>query len=72
MRADRDWGGRVPHPAPARQLLTVLVGAWQVTTSRGITRRFDVGQSLLVEDVTGMGHSSEALEDGSLALVAVL
>jgi hypothetical protein len=72
MRAGRNWGGDVAHPAPARQLLTVLAGAWQVTTSGGETRRFDVGSSLLVEDLTGLGHSSLALEDDSLALVTVL
>ena len=72
MRAGRDWGGEALHPAPARQMFTVLAGAWQVTTSRGLTRRFDVGQSLLADDLTGQGHSSRALVDGSLALVTVL
>jgi len=27
MRVDRDWGGEAFHPAPRRQLLTVLAGA---------------------------------------------
>ena len=72
MRADRDWGGDMWHPAPARQLLTVLAGGWSVTTSTGDTRTFGVGEALLVEDVTGRGHSSGALFDGSLALVTRL
>ena len=72
MRADRDWGGEAFHPAPRRQLLTVIAGAWHVTTSRGTERTFRVGESLLVEDVSGPGHSSRALEDGSMALVTVL
>lgn len=72
MRADRNWGGDTLHPAPRRQLLTVIAGAWHVTTSRGTERIFSVGESLLVEDVSGAGHSSRALEDGSMALVTVL
>jgi hypothetical protein len=71
MRAGPDWGGEVFHAAPARQMFTVLAGARQVTTSRGVTRRFDVGQSLVVDVLTGQGHSSRALADGSLALVTV-
>lgn len=72
MRADRDWGGEVFHPAPRRQLLTVIAGAWRVTTSRGSERTFGIGQSLLVEDTSGPGHSSRALEDASMVLVTVL
>jgi len=41
-------------------------------TSRGDERMFRVGESLLVEDTTGQGHSSRALEDGSTALVTAL
>jgi len=44
MRADRDWGGEAFHPAPRRQLLTVVAGAWHVTTSRGTERSFGIGQ----------------------------
>ena len=72
MRADRDWGGDAFHPAPRRQLLTVIAGGWHVTTSCGTERTFGVGDSLLVEDVAGPGHSSRALQDGSMALVTVL
>lgn len=72
MRADRDWGGDAFHPAPRRQLLTVISGAWQVTTSCGAERTFSVGESLLVEDIRGRGHSSRALADDSMALVTVL
>jgi hypothetical protein len=72
MRADRDWGGQAFHPAPRRQLLTLIAGTWHVRTSRGTERTFGIGQSLLVEDVSGLGHSSRALEDGSMALVTAL
>jgi mannose-6-phosphate isomerase-like protein (cupin superfamily) len=72
MRADRDWGGTVPHPAPARQIFTILAGTWQVTAGSGETRTFRVGDMLLVEDLTGEGHVSRALEDESLALVTIL
>lgn len=72
MKADRDWGGAAFRPAPWRQLLTVIAGTWHVATSRGTERTFGVGQSLLVEDISGPGHSSRALEDGGMALVTVL
>ena len=72
MHADPDWGGDAFHPAPRRQLLTVIAGAWHVTTSRGTARTFGIGDSLLVEDVSGPGHSSRALADGSMVLVTVL
>lgn len=72
MRADRDWGGTVPHPAPARQLFAILAGSWQVTAGNGETRTFRTGAMLLVEDLTGEGHVSCALEDQSLALVTIL
>lgn len=47
------------HPAPRRMLLVTTQGEYQVTTSRGVIRKFPVGSVLLVEDVSGAGHSTK-------------
>src|SRR5438874_5719656 len=72
VHGDRNWGGDIPHPAPARLLFTVLRGAYLVTTSDGTSRTFGPGDLLLVEDTTGRGHSSRSLADDSIAQVTRL
>jgi hypothetical protein len=72
MRADSNWAGGALHPAPRRQLLTVIAGGWRVTTSRGEHRTFGVGDCFVVEDVVGRGHRSLALSDASMAVVIAL
>lgn len=63
-----DW-----HPSSGRNLFVVLTGEWEVTASDHEKRRFGVGSALLVEDVTGKGHSSRVLgEVDSVALLARL
>lgn len=63
-----DW-----HSASARAIFFVLTGEWEVTTSDGESRRFGVGSTLLVEDVTGKGHASQVLGDeGSIAAMIEL
>ena len=53
-----DW-----HPAPARQLWIGVEGHIDVTVSDGQTRRFGPGSLLLLEDLTGKGHVTEAVGD---------
>ena len=62
VRADYelDW-----HPAPRRQYIINLDAASEITASDGETRRIDAGEVLLVEDTTGKGHLSKAV-DGKL------
>jgi hypothetical protein len=55
---DSDWGGDVPHPAPVRQFLVVLVGRAEITASDGSSRQFDPGDLVLIEDTSGKGHST--------------
>lgn len=57
---DLDW-----HPAPRRQYIINLDAGVQITASDGETRRIGAGEILLVEDTTGKGHLSKAL-DGRL------
>jgi quercetin dioxygenase-like cupin family protein len=50
---ESDW-----HPSNARNLFLVVSGEWEVTASDGETRKFTVGDCLLVEDTIGKGHQS--------------
>jgi hypothetical protein len=61
-----DW-----HPTPARNILFVVSGKWEVTASDGESRRFGAGDVLLVEDKTGKGHSSRVVSDTD-ALAAIV
>ena len=57
---DLDW-----HPAPRRQYIINLDAGVQITASDGETRRIGAGEVILVEDTSGKGHLSKAL-DGKL------
>ncbi len=57
---DLDW-----HPAPRRQYIINLDAGVELTASDGETRRIGAGEVILVEDTTGKGHRSKAL-DGTL------
>lgn len=54
---DQDW-----HNAPARQLVVVLDGIIEVTTTDGVSRRWRAGEVFLPADVTGRGHRTRAIE----------
>jgi quercetin dioxygenase-like cupin family protein len=63
-----DW-----HPSSARNLFVVLSGEWEVAASDGESRRFSVGDVLLVDDTIGKGHSSRVTsETASLAVMVEL
>lgn len=51
------------HPAPRRQIMTLLSGHMESGTSDGDMRQFRPGSSMLVEDTAGKGHSTRAIED---------
>lgn len=55
---DYDW-----HNAPRRQYIIMLDGAVDVEIGDGTVRRFSTGDVLLVEDVTGQGHKSKAVNN---------
>lgn len=57
---DLDW-----HPAPRRQYIINLDAGVRITASDGESREIGAGEVLLVEDTTGKGHLSKAL-DGKL------
>jgi hypothetical protein len=51
-----DW-----HTAPRRQYMINLDNGVQMTASDGETRIINAGEVILVEDVTGKGHQSKAI-----------
>jgi len=55
-----DW-----HPAPRRQYIINLDAGVEITASDGEARIIGAGEVLLVEDTTGKGHLSKAV-DGKL------
>jgi hypothetical protein len=54
---DLDW-----HPAPRRQYIINLDAGVQITASDGEARMIGAGEVILVEDTTGRGHLSKAVE----------
>ena len=54
---DLDW-----HPAPRRQYIINLDAGVQITAGDGEARVIGAGEVILVEDTTGKGHLSKAVE----------
>ena len=59
------------HVAPRQQMIVVLRGAFEITTSLGERKRFERGDCLLAEDVEGEGHRFEDVGDELLATLAI-
>ncbi len=55
---DLDW-----HPAPRRQYIINLDAGVQLTASDGESRVIGAGEVILVEDTTGKGHLSKAVDN---------
>jgi len=49
------------HPAPRRQYLVTLSGAWEIEASQGVKRVFKTGDVMLADDTTGEGHISRVI-----------
>ena len=57
-------GRRSPwHPAPGKRFVMVLRGTMEVVAGDGESRVFDAGDVLLVTDVDGQGHRTNAIGD---------
>ena len=69
IRLPAGWVG-APHPAPYRQMFFCLTGELNVTASDGETRSISAGDSFLIEDTSGKGHST--LVTSSVPVEAVL
>jgi len=59
LGAPTDWKGDAAHPTPRRQILVTVQGEYEVSAGDGTRRRFPVGSIVLVEDMTGGGHSTK-------------
>lgn len=61
-RAPSGWNGQ-QHPSPARQWVYVLTGTIEIEASDGESRRLVAGQGVLLEDLTGAGHTTRIVGD---------
>ena len=61
-----DW-----HPAPRRQYLITLSGQWDIECGGGEVRRFQVGDVMLADDLTGRGHRSRVIGDETYVFAVV-
>ena len=67
IRVPAGWSDSA-HPAPARQLMLFMSGAFEVTAGDEI-RRIAAGDIVLQENTRGPGHGTTALEDTIIAVV---
>ncbi|HVO93277.1 MAG TPA: hypothetical protein VMT22_10575 [Terriglobales bacterium] len=49
------------HPAPRRQYLITMAGAWEIEASNGVKKVFKAGDVMLADDTSGEGHISRVL-----------
>ncbi|MEZ5407461.1 MAG: hypothetical protein R2761_05500 [Acidimicrobiales bacterium] len=62
---DQTW-----HTAPRRQIVTILSGLVEVTTTDGASRRFGPGQMFLADDMGGKGHLTRTVDGPAQVLFA--
>jgi hypothetical protein len=65
------WKGDIPHPAPRRMVFVTVQGEYQITASNGEARRFPIGSVLLIEDTTGIGHTTKNVSHGDTIVLSV-
>ena len=58
------------HNAPRRQIVVVLHGTVEVTTSDDVARRFAAGELFLADDTTGKGHLTRTIGGPARLLIA--
>jgi hypothetical protein len=63
---DQGW-----HTAPRRQIVVVLCGALEVTTTTGDCRRFNAGDCLLADDLDSKGHITREVGEDYLATLTI-
>ncbi len=70
LRVEPAWDGGW-HPTPVEQYLSVLVGSFEIATSDGKSRQFDIGDIVLLADTAGKGHYTKILGDREAWILAV-
>lgn len=61
----------VLHPTPRRQLLIVSSGELEGVASDGTTKLFKAGDTLLMEDTTGKGHSAKVIGESEVLAMMI-
>jgi len=69
--APPNWNGRDPHPAPRRMIFVTVRGEYEVIVNAGVARCFPVGSVLVVEDTTGIGHTSRISSADDCIILAI-
>jgi hypothetical protein len=69
--APTNWKGGEPHPAPRRMIFVTARGEYEVTAGEGATRKFPAGSVLLLDDTTGVGHSTRITSTEDCIVFAV-
>ncbi len=64
-RVEEEAPSTTPHNAPRRQLIVPLFGGVEIEVSTGERRTVPPGQIILVEDTTGKGHITRAVDDST-------
>jgi hypothetical protein len=64
---DQDW-----HQAPARQLVQLITGAVEVTTTDGDVRRWHGGDLFMAADVSGQGHKTRVVDGPAIVMFVPL
>ena len=59
------------HPAPERRWSVNIAGEMEIGLGDGSFHRFGVGDLRLMEDTTGRGHNTRALQDTAWLMVTV-
>jgi hypothetical protein len=62
---------RERHTAPRRQLVVVLRGELEITTTEGDQQRFRTGDCLLADDLDTQGHITRDVGDEPLITLAI-
>jgi len=60
---EQDW-----HPAPTRQLVQLISGSIEVTTTDNEVRQWGAGDVVIAADVTGRGHKTRVIGDSALVM----
>jgi quercetin dioxygenase-like cupin family protein len=64
------WSGE-RHRTPARQILICLAGSVRVTPGVGDATTISAGDTWLMEDTTGRGHTTEVISRGPFEAVVI-
>jgi len=64
---DQDW-----HQAPTRQIVVVLSGRLEVTTTDNQVRQWSTGEAFIASDIAGQGHKTRTIDGPARVMFAPL